>query len=200
MDNNDPKIEKQMKGIPIEALIGGPLQAACKANIMLAKSTAEFIEKVGFELDQDGKPNDKIRMANFVYEKPNQKDNGDYTIDKVHVDIPLISIVPIPNLQIDTINILFDMEVAFSSIEKEETETDSEFDPLKEKVKIHGKISSHKDNTRKSDFGAKYHFDIHASNAGIPEGLARVMDLFAQAVVPKKIVQEPNNNLQQEDK
>lgn len=44
----------QFSGLPMESLIGGPLQAACKAEVMLAAATTNFIETVGFQ-DKDEK-------------------------------------------------------------------------------------------------------------------------------------------------
>ena len=41
------KMADQFSGLDMSALIGGPLKAACEAQMMLASSTAEFIENIG---------------------------------------------------------------------------------------------------------------------------------------------------------
>lgn len=41
------KMAEEFGGLPMESLIGGPLQAACDAQTMLAGATARFIEEVG---------------------------------------------------------------------------------------------------------------------------------------------------------
>ena len=38
------KMAEEFGGLPMESLIGGPLQAACDAQTMLAGATARFIE------------------------------------------------------------------------------------------------------------------------------------------------------------
>ncbi len=46
-------IGNEFSGLPIADLIGGPLKAACDAQIRLAKATADFITTVGFNPDID---------------------------------------------------------------------------------------------------------------------------------------------------
>ena len=46
----------QFDGLDMDALIGGPLRAACDAQEQLARATAEFIKQVGMETGgQDGR-------------------------------------------------------------------------------------------------------------------------------------------------
>ena len=52
------------------------------------------------------------------------------------------------------------------------------------KINVTGSVSSHQSNTRSSDNSAKYHVDVRATNHGIPEGLARVLDMMAANVAP----------------
>jgi len=47
-------MEDQFRGLPMADLIGGPLQAACEAQMRLAEATAEFIRNVGFDIDPTG--------------------------------------------------------------------------------------------------------------------------------------------------
>ena len=55
------------------------------------------------------------------------------------------------------------------------------------KVHVEGSVATHKENTRSSDNSAKYHVEVHASDKGMPEGLARVMDIMNGAIVPKAL-------------
>jgi hypothetical protein len=48
-------------------------------------------------------------------------------------------------------------------------------------------VATHKENTRSSDNSAKYHVAVHAEDKGMPEGLARVMDILQTACVPRRI-------------
>jgi hypothetical protein len=109
--------------------------------------------------------------------------------------VPLLAIVKVPNLSITTVDVTFDMEVksSFTSSEKSSAELEAAADVtigwgmLKAKVHIQGKVSSHKENTRTSDNSAKYHVAVHAEDRGMPEGLARVMDILQTSIAPSTI-------------
>lgn len=175
-------IGEQFSGLDMKNLIGGPLTAAADASVLLAQSTADFINKVGFDSEK------KTRTVLFKYTQQTPDPDGNISNNEMAVDVPLLAIVPIPNLQIDEVNILFDMEVKTS--EKSEQSLDmgatleasASIGPFK--VSIKGSVSSHSSNTRSSDNSAKYHVDVRATNHGTPEGLARVLDMMAANVAP----------------
>lgn len=64
----------EFSGLPIAELIGGPLKAACDAQVRLAKATADFINTVGFNpvLDANNNPTGKLepRQVDFSFWKP----------------------------------------------------------------------------------------------------------------------------------
>ena len=175
-------IAEQFAGLKMDQLIGAPLRAAADASTQLANSTADFINRVGF----DGAG--KVRTVAFGYHKRSVNEDGTSNLDEMKVDVPMLAIVPIPNLQVDEVNILFDMEVKQS--ERQESAMDmsasisgsANFGIVK--VSVTGSISAHQSNTRSSDNSAKYHVDVRATNHGTPEGLARVLDMMAANVAP----------------
>ena len=166
----------------MDQLIGGPLSAAADASTQLANSTADFINRVGFD-DQGN-----VRNVAFGYQKYTPNEDGTSSLDEMKVSVPVLAIVPIPNLQIDEVNILFDMEVKQS--ERQESSKDmsaslnasGKIGPFK--ISVTGSVSSHSSNTRSTDNSAKYHVDVRATNHGTPEGLARVLDMMAANVAP----------------
>ena len=176
------KIAEQFAGLQMDQLIGGPLRAAADANAHMANSTADFINKIGF----DNKGN--VRNVMFGYQKRTANEDGTSNLDELKVAVPILAIVPIPNLQVDEVNILFDMEVKQSQREEETMDMSASMDASLKiwpvKVNVTGSVSSQKSNTRSSDNSAKYHVDVRATNHGIPEGLARVLDMMAANVAP----------------
>lgn len=178
-------IGEQFAGLDMKQLIGGPLSAAAESSTLLANSTADFINKVGFD------KNGKLITVAFGYEKRSVNEDGTTNLDEMKVAVPMLAIVPIPNLQIDEVNILFDMEV------KQSERTESEMDLSASasaslnlglfKVNISGSVSAHQSQTRSSDNSAKYHVDVRATNHGVPEGLARVLDMMAANVAPSLV-------------
>ena len=59
--------------------------------------------------------------------------------------------------------------------------------PFSLKVHVEGSVASHKENTRESDQSAKYHVAVRAEDKGMPEGLARVLDIMNSAIAPTTI-------------
>ncbi len=188
-------IADQFKGLDMGSLIGGPLTAAADASIMLADSTADFINHVGFD------NNGKVRTVAFSYQKRSANEDGTSNLDEMKMDIPMLAIVPIPNLQLDEVNVLFDMEVKQSESSQKSLDVGAGINgqlrlgPIK--VSISGSVSVHQENTRKSDNSAKYHVDVRATNHGTPEGLARVLDMMAANVAPALVgstIKDANGN------
>ena len=195
----------QFKGLPMDSLIGGPLTAACDAQVRLANATADFIKFIGFDPPADPSksgPGD-TRYVDFSFERPVEQtietpgdvDSMTVGTEKVNLQVPMLAIVKVPNLSITTVDVTFDMEVksSFTASEKSSAELEAGADVtvgwgiLKAKVHIQGKVSSHKENTRTSDNSAKYHVSVHAEDRGMPEGLARVMDILQTSIAPRAI-------------
>ena len=175
-------IAEQFAGLQMDQLIGAPLRAAADASTLLANSTADFINRVGF----DGQG--KVRTVAFAYQKHSVNEDGTSNLDEMKVDVPMLAIVPIPNLQVDEVNILFDMEVKQSERQESSMDLGASLSGTVNlgivKVSVTGSISAHQSNTRSSDNSAKYHVDVRATNHGMPEGLARVLDMMAANVAP----------------
>lgn len=200
----------QFRGLPMGDLIGGPLTAACDAQIRLANATADFIKVIGFlPPTNPANPPDPnavgdVRNVTFKFDRPSQSKLPDpanpdapLPMETVELSVPLLAVVKVPNLSINKVDITFDMEVKNSEASKESTDMQAAMEaqakigwgPISATVKISGSVSSHKENTRSTDQSAKYHVEVHASDDGMPEGLARVLDMIATSVAPKQITQ-----------
>lgn len=187
----------QFCGLGMGALIGGPLKAACDAQVILAKSTLDFIQTVGLEApDKDGKRN--VRTTNFSFDRV-AEGNGKVGLEKVAMNVPLLAIVNIPSLSIDTIDVTFDMLVKSSTTSESSKDTSGELEGnakldlglFSVDVKIKGSIACHEKNTRASDNSAKYHVEVHASQQKTPEGLLRMLDILQSAVSPSSVTANP---------
>ncbi len=174
-------IAEQFAGLQMDQLIGAPLRAAVDASVQLANSTADFIDRVGFDRG-------KVRTVAFGYQKRSVNEDGTSNLDEMKVEVPVLAIVPIPNLQVDEVNILFDMEVKQSEREESSHDMSASLNSSANfgivKINVSGSVSAHQSHTRSSDNSAKYHVDVRAANHGMPEGLARVLDLMAANVAP----------------
>jgi len=200
----------QFRGLPMGDLIGAPLTAACDAQVRLANATADFIKVVGFlpppppasggVLDPNAVGD--VRTVKFSFDRPSQSVPGEAStgtppMERVELEVPLLAVVKVPNLSINKVDISFDMEVKNSEQSREATDASASvaaeaqvgWGPFSAKVSVSGSVSSHKENTRSTDQSAKYHVEVHAADDGMPEGLARVLDMIAQSVAPKAITQ-----------
>ena len=188
-------IANQFSGLDMAALIGGPLQAACDAQTMLARSTLNFIEEVGLEAP-DANGVRKVRTANFSFDRAaDQMGDGKTASEKVEMNVPLLAIVNVPALSIDVVDVTFDMEVKSSTSSESSSDKNGELEanaglkigPFSMNVKIKGSIACHEKNTRSSDNSAKYHVQVHASQQKTPEGLMRMLDIISSAVAPSSV-------------
>jgi hypothetical protein len=116
-------------------------------------------------------------------------------VEEVEINVPVLAIVKIPSLSITQVDITFDMEVKSSESSKSSEDKSGSVEAQAKfgwglwggSVSIKGSVATHKENTRTSDNSAKYHVEVHAKDSGMPEGLARVLDILQQSVAPSKI-------------
>lgn len=86
----------EIQSLPFHQMIGGPLLAIVQGQAQAAQTTMEFIERVGFE-NPDGKSGlGSMRMVTFTYQKPDSSGAP----REFKVSIPLLSLVPIPAIQV----------------------------------------------------------------------------------------------------
>ena len=167
-------IANQFTGLQIENLIAAPLLAAAEGQKSLAATTAQFITEVGM----DDKGNTK--SVKFQYEDGTEA---------VALDVPLLSIINIPSLCVDEIDINFDMEVSTQSASKSSTDSSAELSVKAGfgcwSASFTGKVSHHSENSRKSDTSAKYSIAVKGKQEK-PEGLMKVLDMLNNSIGKQK--------------
>ena len=187
-------VASQFSALPMESLIGGPLQAAATAQGQLASITSDFITNVG--LQDDGQGNLSARTVAFNYDKPVKTSATDadgnvtdtWDVKPLSLNVPLLSIVKAPNLQVKEVNVTFDMEVKASSASQStntrDVSVDARWSGWGANVTFHGSVSNKNTSQRSSDTSAKYHVDVLAQDDGAPEGLMKVLDILGEAIQP----------------
>lgn len=193
-----------LQGIPFAAIIGAPLKAAIEAQTMAAKTSWEFIQNVGLNTDENGQKTAVNVSFDFLQ-------NG----KMARLNVPLLTIVPIPYIAINTIDIAFKAKInAESSIHNEVS--DHEEVGGKAKASGGGKIfgfavnfeaeasySSKKDSkaTQDSKYSVEYTLDIavKAGQDSMPAGLARVLDILNNSLSVNQPKGELAANVYEED-
>tara|TARA_R110002012_G_scaffold268415_1_gene452356 strand:+ start:1666 stop:2205 length:540 start_codon:yes stop_codon:yes gene_type:complete len=167
-------IANQFTGLPIEQLISAPLVAAAEGQKSLAATTAAFIQEVG--MDKDG----NTKSVAFKYEDGTES---------VALDVPLLSIINIPSLCVDSIDVEFEMEVSTQSASKSSTDSSAELSVKAGfgcwSASFTGKVSHHSENSRSSDTSAKYSVSVKGKQEK-PEGLMKVLDMLNNSIGKEK--------------
>lgn len=177
-----------LQAIPFSSMIGGPLKACIEAQAMAAKTTWDFIQEVG--LNKDPKTGEKtaVNVAfSFIQNGRN-----------VQLNVPLLTIVPIPYIAIHSIDINFKANIsASSSSVNENTESTSyggsadinaglKVGPFHMDAKLNANYSSKKDSkaTEESKYSVEYTMDIavKAGQDSMPAGLAKVLELLGNSL------------------
>lgn len=106
---SDNKSE-QFKDIDKSLLIGGPLKAACEAQVLLSDAAADFINNIC--MHDAGSGNLKERAADFSFDRvPSAEEKNKEVTEKVSLNVPMLAIVKVPALGVEDVDIKFDMEV-----------------------------------------------------------------------------------------
>lgn len=181
-----------LQAIPFSSIIGGPLNACIKAQAMAAKTTWQFIQEVGLQYTKEDREDDKN-------ETPTKKAiNVSFTFiqngNTVRLNIPLLTIIPIPYIAIQNIDVAFKANISASSSTAEEQTSNNQFNQeITEGGKIgwgmygvefnmKGGYSSKKDSraTQDSKYSVEYTMDVdvRAGQENMPAGLAKVLEIL----------------------
>ncbi|MGH6893342.1 MAG: DUF2589 domain-containing protein [Dongiaceae bacterium] len=192
----------ELRQIPFGYLIGSPMKAAIEAQALAAKTTIEFIEKVGFippDKDQDmlfidetkDADGGKVRNVTFEYKKTDE--NG--VSKDVSLTVPILAIVPIPYLRLDEMTIDFTAKLEdqiannTSSTFKLDSSVKGTYKSWWSPLSLEMRTSMSYQNSRQtaSRYTREYTMKIHvrAVQDDIPAGLERVLDLLEQTIKEK---------------
>ena len=201
---------QQFTGLPMDALIGGPLNAAAKANAAMALTQTKFILDTGFT--PASSPPDSLApimivmsMTRSVIQETGSPPNVDLNIREVPTtfNLPLLTIIPINSLGVDNVDISFEMEVksSFSDEQSQSSETaiaaETSFEvkvgwgPVSATVKgsasyDHKDSSTHSTHYQKSN-SAKYTVNVHAGQLPIPKGVNTIIEAYTRAIEPIEV-------------
>lgn len=218
MADNDELVSmaQAFTGLPMRDLIGGPLMAATEANNQMVMTQTKYILDTGFNRvaldDKDPKKGYRYEpiMVNMVLKRPVIIEPGPDASGKPQppvietvtseVDVPIISLMPIPTLGVDEVDITFDMEVKSSY---GSTQSSSKSDTLAEQgsfeakfgygpfsVSVKGSVShnqssqSSSETTHTASNSAHYHVEVHASQQPVPKGLSLILEAYAKNIGP----------------
>lgn len=176
-----------LQGLPFENLIGGPLNACIKAQNDAAKTSINFIDEVCLN------KNEETGEKSAVYVSFSFIQNG----RKVVINVPMIAIVPIPYIAINSIDISFKATV--NGVESESSSTETEYESKgtkkstrksgwfrKKTTTINSTFSTKRDSksTQDSKFSVEATIDVavHAGQESMPAGMAKILEMLGAAM------------------
>lgn len=196
---------QQFSGLPMGALIGGPLQAAAEANQQMAMTQLTFMMNTCFTQDaKDKSKYDPVMISMTLKRSVVQPgvNGAEPTIEQTTTafELPILTIIPLNSLAVDDVNVTFDMEVKSSfakdnstddkssTAEKADFTASAKIGPFH--VEVHGSVSHDSSSENKSDThysqsnSAKYTVAVHAGQLPLPLGVTTIIDAYAKNVSP----------------
>ncbi|PMN92689.1 DUF2589 domain-containing protein [Enterovibrio norvegicus] len=202
---------QQFAGLPMRSLIGGPLNAAAQANSMMAVTQTKFMLDTCFNKSSDTKDKTSLtpimvtmQITRGVISEGDAKDGEkpDVGIDQVTTkfDVPLLTIIPLNSLGVETVQVDFEMEVkssysdessqSSSSSTSEQGSFDAKLGEGWWSVEVKGSIShdsqsasSQKSTYQKSN-NAKYTVSVGAGQLPLPQGVTTIIQAFSNSISP----------------
>ncbi len=160
-----------------------------EAQEKASNAMARFVLSVGFS-EQDG-----VKHATSVDFRHSVK-RSDGTEEIETITMPLITVIPVPNMQIIDGKISLDVEISSSAEFKENIEAGGELEgqvgwgPFS--VSLKAKASYSKENTRKTDTRAKQHIELNVGQCPLPEGFNLIMERFRNNAMDKPAPDVPS--------
>jgi len=178
----EPAVEFQ--ALPLELILATPLTAAVKAQKTAAEATVAFIQSL---IDENGVP----RSVELSFQRQAAAAAGGpaAAATTVAVRAPLLSIVPVPHLQIDSLTVSFKYEVSQTLLDKSATaksldlsaKTGALLSPWVEAT-LHGNLSSSSSADNTVHRGGALEITVRASEAPMPAGLDRLLTLLSRGI------------------
>lgn len=161
---------------PLDELVYAPLKAVALSNLNLGTSFIDNIKSLGTVKHIGNEEVLFLKKLNIEYDKLHPSENNDTYIEKVEMQVPLLSLIQIPNLNIKNAEVDFQAEVAV-------------VEDKGNKKGIVARICSPQ--TRKTDELPKIEYKIKLKSAGVTEGYMRIIDALDSSPVSKKINASP---------
>lgn len=171
-----------LKSLPFGNIIGGPLVACVEAQAQAARTSWEFIQNVG--LYTDGKEKKTVNVS-FQFIKDGHM---------AQITVPLLTIVPIPYIAINSIDISFKANISASAASAEKENSSSSVDTSVSasarcfwaRGSMNASYSSKKDSsaTKDSKYSVEYTMDVavHAGQDSMPAGMAKVLEMLNNSI------------------
>lgn len=190
-EGEDQAAVQTLDSLNFNSLIGSPLVAGINASAQAAMATAEYIQAMGFQggSGSDGQ-NQQLKTVSFTYTANLASGPVSQT-----VTVPLLSILPIPYLRVDSMQIDFKAKInSIASVKNTNTfgTTNSVtgstggFLSMFESAHFDVTVADQNVNTQVAQQTSNFSLDVkvHAGVDALPSGMQKVLNIFESLIVP----------------
>ncbi len=180
-------------------LIGAPLHAIVDAEAQAAMTTRDFIRDVGFEAEaEDGGDYGDLKMVSFQTKQ--QTPAGQKSLK---VQVPLLSMLPIPALQVKDAKLDFFVKIIDTLDHhrsyrprmpareplpaQEEKAPADEVLPELERVDFRAMLSHQPRRTGRTSMEMQMRIKIRVEQADVPAGMARLFNMLEHSVTAEEV-------------
>lgn len=163
VEKNSDKVAEVMKSIPFENIIGGPLAACIRAQEESAVATRNYLEQAALKRCADPADGWEPVTISFFFQIGEEMQR---------LTLPLLSILPIPYVQINEVDLTY--KATITACDNERFEAKYTADDTTD-IKRRGN----------SELVSKNYIDIHvhATPTDMPSGVAKLIDIFSNQLI-----------------
>jgi hypothetical protein len=186
-----PTPGQELASIDFESMLGGPLVAVVNAQAQSAMATVNFIKEVGFKKpSSDQIAGDDTETELPIYVKFKYKKGSGDDATEHFLEVPILTMLPIPYLRIDETTV--DFKAKINSVSYRKTDTNLKIDSSLEakagwlwgsaKLKVN---CSYQRNTQQGNtVNRAYSLDVHikAVQDEMPAGMEKILDILEDSI------------------
>ncbi len=162
--------------MPLDDLVYAPLHALAKSNQHLREQVIEAIKDMGTVRKNGTEESLCLNNLNVAYDQIRPEGDEGYSVDNLQMQVPLLSIIPITNLNVDKAEIDFSAEVKAENAEEG-------------KKQITARVCAPEQ--RDSDFLPRVTYKVLVKSLPATEGIMRLTDILSSNQIAKKIDSTP---------
>lgn len=179
---NNTYVPSQFAALPLESLIKAPLTAVIDAQKASSKATADYLTELLGGVQGEGNPPKFPESVRFKL-----KSNVGATSADVEIEAPLISIVPVPFLRIDSFEFAFTFEVKQAREVQNGFETNLKGSLSGPVAKVLGLsveagVGYKRNAKNEESTSGKMEINIKASQSEMPPGLRKIIDAMTDSI------------------
>jgi hypothetical protein len=176
-------IPAELAALPIESLIGKPLEAAVRAQAYAAMTTARFVEEVG--LDDDG----NVKSVTFRFKrKVVDPDTGDVNDVDTTIEAPLLTILPVPFIRIKDMTVHFNFTIKTTAYDTTQHDFSTKLSAKAGwgwgSVKLTASYGFKKETRSQVDRSSELDITVNAVQDEMPEGLRTLLSILKESIAP----------------